>query len=265
MRQYLIMSLALAVGACATAQTSASLVDRFPPPPGAKRDACAPHGFGAYLRGIPLLPAGSPVLLHNGGRKWRQDAHAAVLDVSVGTKDLQQCADAVMRLRAEHLFAAGRQDEIAFNLTNGFRVPWARWRKGSRVCVTGNRCEWIDGAMTDSSHAALLSYLEFVFTYAGSLSLSLELKPASTAPIEAGDVIIQGGSPGHAVIVLETARDAQGQVYCLLAQSYMPAQQIHVLRNPQELRLGSWYKVHSTGELRTPEWTFAWTDRKRWP
>ncbi|HRD51292.1 MAG TPA: DUF4846 domain-containing protein, partial [Flavobacteriales bacterium] len=212
MTRYLIMLLALATNADTTAQTSASLVDRFPPPPGAKRDPCAPNSFGAYLRGIPLLPADSPVLLHNGMRKWRQDVHAAVLDVSVGTKDLQQCADAVMRLRAEHLFAVGRQDEIAFNLTNGFRVDWARWRKGSRMRVTGNRCTWTESAKPDSSHKALLSYLDFIFTYAGSLSLSLELMPGDRSTIEAGDVIIQGGSPGHAVIVLETARDDQGQV-----------------------------------------------------
>jgi hypothetical protein len=40
------------------------------------------------------------VLLYNGAPKFRQDVHAAVIDIDVGTRDLQQCADATMRLRA---------------------------------------------------------------------------------------------------------------------------------------------------------------------
>jgi hypothetical protein len=40
----------------------------------------------------------------------------------------------------------------------------------------------------------------------------------------------------------------------LLAQSYMPAQQVHVLRNPA--RGDAWYPLEFEGPLATPEWTF---------
>ncbi len=72
---------------------------------------------------IPLLMDDAPVLLYNGNPKARQDVHAAVLDLSVGTRDLQQCADAVIRLRAEYLIESGREDEIAFNLQAARPLP----------------------------------------------------------------------------------------------------------------------------------------------
>ena len=243
------------------AQAQSDIGDRFPPPTGHVRHAVEAGSFAHYLRSLPLRPAGTGVYLFDGRTKSRQDVHAAVLDVSVGERDLQQCADAVMRLRAEYLFVSGQQDRIAFHFTNGFLAEWKRWRMGDRIVVRGNQCTWVKQAAPDGSHAQLLKFMATVFTYAGTLSLSKELKPASGA-IEAGDVFIQGGSPGHAVIVMDVARDAKGRTAFLLAQSYMPAQDIHVLKRPDGQ--GAWYIAGEGEQLVTPEWTFRWEDRKRW-
>ncbi|MDR3713868.1 MAG: DUF4846 domain-containing protein [Puia sp.] len=58
--------------------------------------------FGEWLRSIPLKKD-KTVYLYDGSRKQNQSAQFAVLDISVGKEDLQQCADAVMRLRAGYL------------------------------------------------------------------------------------------------------------------------------------------------------------------
>ena len=51
--------------------------------------------------------------------------------------------------------------------------------------------------------------------------------------MQIGDVFIKGGFPGHAVVVLDMAEnDRTGQRVFLLAQSYMPAQDIHIMKNP---------------------------------
>src|SRR5262245_29113468 len=99
------------------APTPDTLASRIAPPPGFERVAVERGSFAAWLRGLPLKAPGAPVLLHTGAPKPRQDVHAAVVDIDVGTRDLQQCADAVMRLRAEWLFAGDRAREIAFNDT----------------------------------------------------------------------------------------------------------------------------------------------------
>jgi hypothetical protein len=114
---------------------------------------------------------------------------------------------------------------------------------------------WTASASRDDSYAGFRRYLDTVFTYAGSHSLERELEPVGRTPLEPGDVFIQGGFPGHAVIVIDVARRGDATDF-LLAQSYMPAQDMHVLVNPAEARLSPWYRDDRTAGLITPEWTF---------
>jgi hypothetical protein len=97
-----------------------------------------------------------------------------------------------------------------------------------------------------------------VFSYAGTLSLSRELKKKSLNELQIGDVFIQGGSPGHAVIVVDVVKDKKtGKKLFMLAQSYMPAQDIHILKNPISNLESPWYSLNEGDELITPEWKFS--------
>ncbi len=203
---------------------------------------------------MPLKPAGAHVVLFNGKLKANQSLHAAVVDIDVGTHDLQQCADAVIRLRAEYLYAGGPAEraKIAFNFTSGDRVAFARWAQGWRPVVATNRVTWQQSGAHGDGRAQFAAYLERVFTYAGSKSLERELVPVGARPVEGGDVFVQGGFPGHAVIVVDAAEDPNGRRVMLLAQGFMPAQSIHVLKNPAG---GVWYDA-AAGDPQTPEWKF---------
>lgn len=242
-----------------------SLARTIPPPRHAMRVSVRDGSFAAWLRGLPLRPKGAPVHLYDGRQKPYQAGQVAVIDMDVGVRDLQQCADAVIRLRAEYLWAANAKDRVAFKLTNGMRVDWARWSRGERVSVSGNKTRWKTGGKAVTSHSAFRRYLDFIFSYAGSASLEAELKPRELATVEAGDVLIQGGHPGHAVLVLDVARDARGRRYVLLGQSYMPAQDFHVLANPDDAKLSPWYRADTLESgLQTPEWgPFYSKDLKR--
>ncbi len=244
------------------APDTATIEGRIAVPLGYKRVRAAPGSFGAWLRGLRLRPGRPPVHLYDGRLKSNQDAHYAVVDIDVGSVDLQQCADAIIRLRAEYLFSASCQDEIRFKFTSGDDAPWADWRRGLRPKVDGNAVSWRNTASADSSHANLRRYLDVVFTYAGSSSLSRELlKVADPARPEIGDVFIVGGFPGHAVLVVDVAENPEGKRIFLLAQSYMPAQDIHILRSPEGF--SPWYSARQTGTLNTPEWVFSYADLRR--
>ena len=241
------------------------LAARIAPPKGAERVALAAGSFGDWLRHLPLKPGRPDVLLFNGQKKANQDAHFAVVALDVGSRDLQQCADAIIRLRAEYLFSLGRTGDIAFSFTSGDRAEWAKWAEGHRPRVTGSQVRWAKSAARDASYQSFRGYLDTVFTYAGTMSLSRELRAvAKPDEMQAGDVFIQGGSPGHAVIVVDVAADARaGKRFFLLAQSYMPAQEMHVLKNPTDAQLSPWYPLDFGDTLATPEWRFPRASLRR--
>lgn len=226
------------------------------PPPGFRRSPVAAGGFAEWLRGLPLHPEGTPVRIYDGALKDNQAAQIAVIDMDVGQKDHQQCADAVMRLRAEYLFSVGRGDDVSFKASNGSDMPWKLWKAGKRPHVSGQRMDWKSGAAAGDSWKSFRNYLDFVFVYAGSWSLQKQLRPVPTLEfVQSGDVIINGGFPGHAVIVVDVVENATGERMFLLAQSYMPAQDVHVLRNPAAPT--PWYPAKSAPSLQTPEWLFS--------
>ena len=233
-----------------------SIARRFMPPQGYHRIPLDSNSFSFYLRHLPLKPPGSDVSFHNGRKKGNSHVAAAVVDMDIGEKDLQQCADAVIRLRAEYLRDARRENEIVFNFTNGTPASWPEWKEGKRCFVTGNHVEWRKTAGYSNSYENFRTYLETVFMYAGSLSLENELDPARLADITPGNVFIQGGSPGHAVIVVDVAENESGEIIFMLAQSYMPAQDIHVLINQKNRQISPWYRLKSCEKLYTPEWVF---------
>ncbi len=235
-----------------------ALSRRVPPPEGWVRVDLAPGSFGAWLRDLPLKPGKPAVLLHDGRRKGNQAAHAAVVDLDVGPADLQQCADAVLRLRAEWLWAVGRADEVAFRFTSGDLAAWSRWRDGWRPKVEDDRVSWSNRATPDVGRGAFRGYLDTVFTYAGTLSLAAETAPVpDPRSLRPGDVIVQGGSPGHAVLVVDMAGNASGDLLFLLAQGYSPAQDVHVLVNPADPAASPWYRLEDLDDpIVTPEWTF---------
>jgi hypothetical protein len=123
-------------------ETRAPLSERILPPAGFRRVEAPAGTFGAWLRGLPLKEGRPPVRLHDGRLKRNQEAHWGVLDIDTGRGDLQQCADAVMRLRAEYLFASEQARSVAFNFTSGDRAAFDRWADGYRPRVRGNDVSW---------------------------------------------------------------------------------------------------------------------------
>lgn len=242
---------------------------RFLPNPGFEREERPLESWPAHVRGITLKPHGAKVHLYDGTEKYTQELHAAVLDVSVGKEDLQQCADAVMRLRADYLYLHERYDEINFNFVNGFAANYERWRAGERIWIKGNKTGWKDGDGPTPDRKAFDNYLHWVYMYANTASLEKQLLKRPLKDIEPGFVFILGGFPGHAIIVMDKAVNAAtGDTEILLAQSYMPAQDIHILRNPARPDGNPWYSVEqiiSEGALVTPEWNFGTDQLRRFP
>jgi hypothetical protein len=240
-----------------------TIAERFAVPKDFIRVVNEKNSFAHYLQHLPLLPTGTSVKLYNGNTKQNK-VWAGVVDISIGDKDLQQCADAVMRLRAEYLFEQKQFDKIHFNFTSGFNAEYSKWMKGQRIAVSGNKVTWKKTNSTSTTHDNFMAYMEMVFNYAGTLSLSKELKSVNIKNIQIGDVFIKGGSPGHAITVVDMCKHKiNGEILVMLAQSYMPAQNIHVLKNSAMNDL-PWFKIDvNKTTFETPEWDFTINDLKR--
>jgi hypothetical protein len=110
-----------------------------------------------------------------------------------------------------------------------------------------------------------MQFMERVFGMCGSASLAKQLKPVNDfANIKPGDVLIRGGFPGHAAMVMDVAINAAGKKIFILAQSYMPAQDIHILLNPLAATATSWYDVSDDYTITTPEYLFYRNELRQW-
>lgn len=241
-----------------------TIKERYYVPKGYERISVEENSFGEFLRNSKLEKYGEKVKYYNGKTKNKENIYDSVFDVDIGDRDLHQCADAVMLLRAEYLYQNERYDEISFEFVNGFKAEYSKWRMGYRINVGENSCSYYKGAQPDNSYSTFRNYMDLVFAYSSTLSLEKELKSVDINDMQIGDVFIKGGSPGHCVIVVDMAQNkSTGEKVFMLAQSYMPAQQTQLLINPNDKNLSPWYSLDFGDTLNTPEWTFTKDQLKR--
>lgn len=221
--------------------------------------------YGNWLLDLPLKK-NKTVYLYNGIPKPDQNVQYSVLDIEIGKKDLIQCADAVIKLRSDFLFQHHRYDDLNFAATSGDSVSFLSWLNGIRWKEQGRRL--IPYQVTKrviDTRKEYNRFMEIVFSYCGTYSLSKELnRVAEIDSIQPGDVFIEGGFPGHALTVMSVARNAGGERIFLLSQGYMPAQDIHILKNYDDPGLSPWYGIKKAFPLVTPQWKFERGSLRRW-
>jgi hypothetical protein len=231
------------------AKSKASSIIEIPLPVGFERIALTKDSFGEWLRNF-RLKKDNIVRLYNGQPKERQDLHYAVLDLSTGNKNLQQCADAIMRLKAEYYFARKEYSQITFPAGKGKMLSFDAYALEHSTCFT---------------HGCFLNFMEKVFIQCGTYTIDAMTRPVQLSEIQPGDVIVKAGAPGHAMIVVDVAenRTTHQRIY-LLAQSFMPAQDMHIVINPMNQLLSPWYTVNENAKVITPGWVFETYQLKRW-
>jgi len=238
------------------------LAQVWAPPPGFTRVVVSEGSYGAWLRTLPVRTDRAQVHSYRGQVLARPSAGVVLMDV--GTRDLMQCADTAIRLHAEYLWQAGRADEAAYRFTSGDEARWTDWVTGERMVIAGSSVERKSGPARPEDHASYRSWLDLVFTYAGTRSLHRDAaRPAVSSPVQAGDLYVDPGSPGHTVIVLDVAEDGRGGRVGLIGQGFMPAEDLHVLTAPHAIR-DVWFELDPMAPLHTPSWRpFAPDQRRR--
>jgi uncharacterized protein DUF4846 len=242
-----------------------SLEERFPAPPGYKRVKVAPGSFAEWLRGLPLAPEGTPVKSFDGRETLAasDDYLASVVAIDTGTPDLQQSSDVIIRLHAEYLWSRGEKDKISYRSATKLSMPFSRWEKGQRLIPNGPNVFWvIKGKPSEVDHTEFRRYLDAVFNWANSTSLSSSSTPVA-APEEliAGDFFLQSQEPNHVAVVLDIADKPSGERVALLGQARSPAESIHVVRPGKAT---AWFSVRPPVPVLTPHSkALKWSELRR--
>ncbi len=231
-----------------------ALVDAAPAPSGFSRAETAPGSFASFLRGLPLRDQAAEVHAYDGSVLRGADDHRvfAVAELDVSPIDVQQCADSVIRLHAEWLWSRSEKSKIGYHFLSGDFATYDRYAAGERPQVDGNRVRWSTSASPGDDRKTFRRYLDMVFNYASTISLAHRTAKIGWAELQAGDFIVLPGGPGHAILILDVASDADGRRVALLGQGFMPAQDFHVLESG-EAGVSPWFSLEGEA-VDTPFW-----------
>ena len=236
-----------------------SLSERFEPPEGFDRVEVESDSYAKFLRELPTLPDRTTVRAYDGRRL--DSPAGAIVALDVGDRDLQQCATTAIRLRAEYLWQAGRHDEIAYHFSSGDRSAGSDWVDGERFVTEGSSVERRDGPQRSSTRTTFREYLDHLFIYAGTMSLRYDAHAVAPQDLQAGDLFVDPGSPGHAVILLDIAESPDGRRAALVGQGFMPAQELHIVHDTTDRVLDDvWFLLpdEDHSDFDTPSWpTFS--------
>ncbi len=239
--KHLLVAMLMCCPIIASAQTT---IGELPVPAGYTRVQC--DGYGKFLRKIKLT--GDKTIHAYDGRVIRHDNTYAVLDIDVGDKDLQQCADAAMRLWAEYLYSIKAYNRIYFTtLGSGKPLRFTTWAQRKH----------------SYSYATFRKYLDNVFTYCNSTSMGKEMKPVAPKDLKVGDCLVYVNERfyGHVVTIVDMAVNQKGEKIFMVAQSWMPAQQIHIVTD--DATGSPWFKMTDDGRYSISGYPFGKEHLKR--
>ncbi|WP_296313523.1 DUF4846 domain-containing protein [Winogradskyella sp. UBA3174] len=236
---------------------SLTIKSRVNVPENYKRTAYKKGSFENYLRNYKLKSFGSKIINYDDTKYYWQDGHIGILEIPVPKNGLQQCADALIRIRGEYLWDNNRKNEIGFKFTSGHYCSWLKYAEGFRPKIKGNKVTFHKTESANYSKENFYKYLNLIFMYSGTLSLYNELKSIKAKDLQIGDMLIKGGSPGHIVMLADEAVNEKGEKLFLLFQGNTPAQSVHLVKNIEDSNRSPWYQLEDDAVVPISNYTFS--------
>lgn len=236
---------------------SLTIKSRAEVPEGYKRVTYSKGSFEEYLRNYKLKSFGSKIINYDDSEYFWQGGHIGILEIPVPKNGLQQCADALIRIRSEYLWNTNRKDEIGFKFTSGHYCSWKKYAEGYRPKIKGNKVIFHKTASSNASKENFYKYLNLIYMYSGTLSLYNELESVVAKDLKIGDMLIKGGSPGHIVMLADEVINDKGEKLFLLFQGNTPAQSVHLVKNLEDSSISPWYQLKDDAVIPVSNYTFG--------
>lgn len=222
-----------------------------------KRVVYSETSFEDYRRIYKLKPFRSKIINYDNTEYFWQGGHIGILEIPVPKNGLQQCADALLRIRSEYLWDNNRKAEIGFNFTSGHYCSWIKYAEGYRPKINGNKVTFSKTASAKHSKNNFYKYLNLIYMYSGTLSLYNELESIDAKDLKIRDILIKGGSPGHIVMIADEVVNDNGEKLYLLFQGNTPAQSVHLVKNLEDKSITPWYQLENDAVIPVSNYTFS--------
>jgi hypothetical protein len=213
---------------------SQSTIEGIPLPSTAyKRIPANNNSFAEWLRNLPLCKSGSDVLNYRNGifKAGTDTAVAFVVDMDIKGRRHEQCMDILVRLYAEYLWKENQIENLNLPLPGGHWLKWEDWSNGFRPVFKGIDVDMQKSSPSDTTHQAYQSYLNTIYSEAHTQQFYHAYQPLDKMAMQIGDIIIRRGTKGHAVMVVDLAKNERGELIALIGNGDTPACQFFLLNH----------------------------------
>ena len=158
-------------------------------------------------------------------------AVAYVVDLDMKGRRLEQCMDILVRLYAEYLWKSNRIEDYKLPMPGGYWLNWKDWRKGYRPFFKGIDITLKKTSRPDTSLKTYQSYLNMVYSEAHTQQFYHAYQPLDRTAVKIGDIVIRKGTKGHAVMIVDLAKNENGEYIALVGNGDTPACQFFLLKH----------------------------------
>jgi hypothetical protein len=171
---------------------------------------------------------------------------AAVVKWDIYGKRLEQCMDIAVRMYAEFLWDEELYNDLGFPLPGGAWLYWEQWKEGYRPYFKGIRVNMIQTAPPDDSYASYNKYLNTIFAESHTQQFYHSYYPIKRKNVQIGDFVVKKGTKGHAVMIVDLAKNTQGEMIALIGNGDTPACQFFLLNHSKKT---PWVPLYLNAEV----------------
>lgn len=217
---------------CITEANAQLTIGSIPlPSNGYLRIKVEPASFGEWLRDLPLKEKNSSVLDYRGKifKSGTDSIVAGVVNWDIKNRRLEQCMDILIRLYAEYSRKCNITTRLSLPLPGGYWLGWEEWKNGFRPVFKGINVKLSKKTIYDNTPTAFQRYLNTVYNASHTQQFYHAYQAVDRAEVEIGDFIVKKGTKGHAIMIVDLAKNERGDLVALIGNGDTPACQFFLL------------------------------------
>jgi len=137
--------------------------------------------------------------------------------------------DILVRFYSEYLWEKNEQGNLSLPLPGKQSLKWSDWQQGYRPKFRGINFDLIKSEKCNFAKNNFNKYLNLIFAESHTQQFYFAYPVIERQNIQVGDFIVKKGVKGHAVMIVDLAQNANGDLIALIGQGDTPACEFYLL------------------------------------